>query len=430
MDHERAWQSILDQLRMEMPKASFDTWVRETRALSFENGVLTIGAANAYARDWLESRLTSMVSRLLVGVLDEQVTVRFAVAEGGDDQTIDVEDSESANELEDLQKVIQISPDEFDSAYEQIVRPDRAVYLPGYFRRWLRVLGADLGWMYVSFRQAAYLAGARKGSTSNRFTGKNLASMAGITERTYWNRLNNSSTWEKLKGLVKISDYGAEWDDSSATPKRLPRRYTVAMTLPLTPIDANSLRSWLTSNLETFGGPEGVLRAAVKAPVEQLIPPDAVDSGEPATVLKLVHDLFGDGELWSKNEPLSDELLASLASALQMHLMPQNDLIVVTLFFLEHVLPHLGAGPGDQAGPRLRRGGAGRRPGGGGRRAGRLAEPPDRSGAGLAARRHGSAGRRLRGRRKAACAICAAAHPTAAARKTQRRSGRRRRSRC
>jgi len=29
MDAEQAWQSALGQLQMEMPKASFDTWVRE-----------------------------------------------------------------------------------------------------------------------------------------------------------------------------------------------------------------------------------------------------------------------------------------------------------------------------------------------------------------------------------------------------------------
>ena len=28
---ERAWQMALDQLRLDMPKASFDTWVRDTK---------------------------------------------------------------------------------------------------------------------------------------------------------------------------------------------------------------------------------------------------------------------------------------------------------------------------------------------------------------------------------------------------------------
>ncbi len=79
MNVEQAWQSVLGQLQMEMPRASFDTWVRDTRALSYQDGTLTIGVRNAYARDWLESRLASTVSRLLVGIMNASVAVNFTV---------------------------------------------------------------------------------------------------------------------------------------------------------------------------------------------------------------------------------------------------------------------------------------------------------------------------------------------------------------
>ena len=71
---EQAWQSALGQLQMEMPKASFDTWVRDTRLVSYEDGLFTIGVRNAYARDWLESRLTSTVTRLLMGIMNRDVS--------------------------------------------------------------------------------------------------------------------------------------------------------------------------------------------------------------------------------------------------------------------------------------------------------------------------------------------------------------------
>src|SRR5215211_6117836 len=79
MNVEQAWQSVLGQLQMEMPRASFDTWVRDTRPLSYQDGTLTIGVRNAYARDWLESRLASTVSRLLVGIMNASVAVNFIV---------------------------------------------------------------------------------------------------------------------------------------------------------------------------------------------------------------------------------------------------------------------------------------------------------------------------------------------------------------
>ncbi len=79
MNAEQAWQSVLGQLQMEMPRASFDTWVRDTRPVSFQNGMLTIGVRNAYARDWLENRLASTVNRLLGGILNGSVAVSFVV---------------------------------------------------------------------------------------------------------------------------------------------------------------------------------------------------------------------------------------------------------------------------------------------------------------------------------------------------------------
>jgi len=79
MNAEQAWQSVLGQLQMEMPRASFDTWVRDTKPVSYQDGTLTVGVGNAYARDWLENRLASTVNRLLVGILNSTVDVNFVV---------------------------------------------------------------------------------------------------------------------------------------------------------------------------------------------------------------------------------------------------------------------------------------------------------------------------------------------------------------
>jgi chromosomal replication initiator protein len=81
MNSEQAWQSALGQLQMEMPKASFDTWVRDTKVFGYdeEKGVFTVAVRNAYARDWLESRLTSTVVRLLMGIMNRSIEVVFVV---------------------------------------------------------------------------------------------------------------------------------------------------------------------------------------------------------------------------------------------------------------------------------------------------------------------------------------------------------------
>jgi chromosomal replication initiator protein len=89
MNAEQAWQSVLGQLQMEMPRASFDTWVRDTRPVSYHDGTLTISVRNAYARDWLESRLASTISRLLLGIMNVSVAVNFIVNSNNSEQLMD-----------------------------------------------------------------------------------------------------------------------------------------------------------------------------------------------------------------------------------------------------------------------------------------------------------------------------------------------------
>ena len=79
MKATQAWQAALGQLQLEMPKASFDTWVRDTELITYEDGAFTIGVKNAYARDWLDDRLSSTISKLLSGIMNRTVSVRFTV---------------------------------------------------------------------------------------------------------------------------------------------------------------------------------------------------------------------------------------------------------------------------------------------------------------------------------------------------------------
>jgi chromosomal replication initiator protein len=98
MDAEQAWQSALGQLQMEMPKASFDTWVRDTQIVSYADGLFTIAVRNAYARDWLESRLSSTVTRLLTGMMNRSVEVAFVVHANGNGEN--ASDPSAANSRE------------------------------------------------------------------------------------------------------------------------------------------------------------------------------------------------------------------------------------------------------------------------------------------------------------------------------------------
>ncbi len=82
MEGKQAWQAALGQLQMDMPKAAFDTWVRDAELISVSENVFQIGVHNAYARDWLDSRLKSTITKLLAGSLNRPVELSFEVNQG------------------------------------------------------------------------------------------------------------------------------------------------------------------------------------------------------------------------------------------------------------------------------------------------------------------------------------------------------------
>ncbi len=81
MTAEAAWRAAKAQLQTEVPRATYDTWVRDIQFVGFRDDVFELGVQNSYAREWLEDRLASTITRVLAGVVGRRVGVRFVVHE-------------------------------------------------------------------------------------------------------------------------------------------------------------------------------------------------------------------------------------------------------------------------------------------------------------------------------------------------------------
>ncbi len=81
MNAAQAWQATLGQLQMEMAKASYDTWVKNAEFIQFDEteGSFLVGVRNAYACDWLESRLKSTMISKLTGMMARPINIEFKV---------------------------------------------------------------------------------------------------------------------------------------------------------------------------------------------------------------------------------------------------------------------------------------------------------------------------------------------------------------
>jgi chromosomal replication initiator protein len=84
MNANEIWHAALGELQLQMTKATYDTWVRPTRALAYDptsgnGGALTVGVHSPYAKEWLENRLDTTIRRTVTGIIGQSTEVRYVI---------------------------------------------------------------------------------------------------------------------------------------------------------------------------------------------------------------------------------------------------------------------------------------------------------------------------------------------------------------
>jgi len=328
MKPSQAWQAALGQLQLDMPKAAFDTWVRDAELISFEDDIFTIGTHNAYTRDWLADRLTSTVAKLLTGIMNKTVEVRFVVADLQGEADIQGDaDEQSTEDAPDAETTISIDVI-YESLQKLIIKPHTAVRVPGYVRRWLPYWGLSLGWVYVGLTQLAFFNNANPG-TPFRATLRNIAIWSGQSRQTVMRLLNSHHAHWFLKKSTSESDY------------------SFLSYLPLTPGDEAGVTELLVK-LGVQDDPAKALKAALSFRRRDILPfpaplPEQVHlemAPNPRPPVDVILDICRpySAETAPEIEPLASQLAA--------HLMPVQDEIRITHYFIRNHLKLLKSGPG------------------------------------------------------------------------------------
>ncbi|MDX1523904.1 MAG: DnaA N-terminal domain-containing protein [Anaerolineae bacterium] len=75
------WTSdVLPQLRQQMTRATFETWLSDTRQVGeIDDDVLTIGVASAYAKDWIEHRLSDTIRRTASSLAGQALALKVII---------------------------------------------------------------------------------------------------------------------------------------------------------------------------------------------------------------------------------------------------------------------------------------------------------------------------------------------------------------
>lgn len=77
----KAWQMVIKTLQVDMPRAQFETWVRDTRPFDWNttSKTITVAAHNQYNCDWLKSNIAETMTGLLAEILGGPASIKFEV---------------------------------------------------------------------------------------------------------------------------------------------------------------------------------------------------------------------------------------------------------------------------------------------------------------------------------------------------------------
>jgi chromosomal replication initiator protein len=79
MESDQIWQAAQEELRFQLSKPSYETWLKNASLVGRERNSFTIGVPTKLAKDWLEDRYSAMIKETLSAIVSTDVSVSFEV---------------------------------------------------------------------------------------------------------------------------------------------------------------------------------------------------------------------------------------------------------------------------------------------------------------------------------------------------------------
>jgi chromosomal replication initiator protein len=73
MNNDQLWQAVLGEIELNLSKANFTTWFKNTFISSFENEKVIIGVPNTFTKAWLEKKYHKEILNALKNVSDKKI---------------------------------------------------------------------------------------------------------------------------------------------------------------------------------------------------------------------------------------------------------------------------------------------------------------------------------------------------------------------
>jgi len=79
MTTEELWQTVLAQTQLNISKANFSTWFKDTEIISNKEGEVVVSTPNSFAKEWLENKYGKNILKILHSLDEEVKDIKYVV---------------------------------------------------------------------------------------------------------------------------------------------------------------------------------------------------------------------------------------------------------------------------------------------------------------------------------------------------------------
>ena len=76
---QEIWEAALGELQLQVNKPNYDTWLRDTTGISYQDDLFVVGVPNVFIAEWLTNRLYSVIKRTLASITGGNLHVQFLI---------------------------------------------------------------------------------------------------------------------------------------------------------------------------------------------------------------------------------------------------------------------------------------------------------------------------------------------------------------
>ncbi len=107
---KQIWEVALGQLQIQLTRANYDTWLKDTVGIDYDDTRFVIGVPGPFAAEWLENRLLSLVKKTLIDIVGHDTQVIFKVHNGQREEASATSNSSGNHPLNSRPTAVRINP--------------------------------------------------------------------------------------------------------------------------------------------------------------------------------------------------------------------------------------------------------------------------------------------------------------------------------